>query len=831
MVELLAPAGTWEAFVAAVENGANAVYLAGKNFGARAYADNFDEETLPKAVHYAHLHSVAIHVTVNTVVDDSELADLKKYLLYLYNTEVDAIIVQDLGVAALAHSLVPNLTLHASTQMSVNTLEGVQMLAKLGFKRVVLARETSLEDIKYICQNSPIEIETFIHGAICVCYSGECLMSSLIGGRSGNRGRCAQPCRLPYELVNEKGENLLAGTDAGHYLLSPRDLKTIELIPELIEAGVTSFKIEGRMKKPEYVAIVVQNYRKAIDDYLKQKPFPLEQANKELSQIFNRDFTTAYLKRHLGKNMISDKRPNNRGLLVGRVLSYNPRQQLAEIKLSEALSIGDKLDFWVKVGGRVNTDITKIFYHEKPVKEARAGQTVYVPLDQAVHPHDRVFKILDAKLWQKAHAFQETTGIPLSMHITAQVNKPLQLQLIDEQGNQVTVTSDFIVPLALKRATTEADVHKQLNRLGNSGYFLKKLICSLSADIMLPASVLNKLRRDGIDKLNDLRLQNYHHAHIDHTDKFYQLRKRTLPLPKRAELVVCVDTLEKAKTALQNGAPHLLLHLASYHHRMLTLAECRSIVELAQAKHVPLSLALPRILNVRQQTFLFQFLEKLLVFPFQTIYAQTLAQIKLCRQFSHPIWADTSLNVFNNAAIDALQTENISGIVLSPELNLNQLKNIIRHTDLPMECLVYGNLELMISEYCSIGSFLGELDTGKCKMPCDKGHYFFKDRKGEKFPLVTDQFCHMYVLNGRELNMLNHLPQLQQAGLSRLRLDARYINAKRLPELITAYESVLKGGNSYLKNNKQIIEKIIGPNYTRGHFFRGVIDKDTDKNI
>ncbi|MCE5286753.1 MAG: U32 family peptidase, partial [Pelosinus sp.] len=257
MTELLAPVGSQEALIAAVESGADALYMAGKSFGARAYAPNFDEEELAAAVRFAHLRSVSVYITVNTLIDDSEIPALISYLEYLYKIGVDAILVQDVGVAELAQQVVPDLPLHASTQMTIYNLAGVEFLQKLGFTRVVLAREVSLADIKYICQNTDVEIEVFMHGALCVCYSGQCLMSSMIGGRSGNRGRCAQPCRLPYTLVDNKGQDVLDGKDAGEYLLSPRDLNTLELLPELIDAGVTSFKIEGRMKRPEYVAVVV----------------------------------------------------------------------------------------------------------------------------------------------------------------------------------------------------------------------------------------------------------------------------------------------------------------------------------------------------------------------------------------------------------------------------------------------------------------------------------------------------------------------------------------------------------------------------------------------
>ena len=349
MVELLAPAGSKEALIAAIESGANAIYLAGNMFGARAYADNFDEEGMREAIRIAHLRNVLINVTVNTIVDDQELPQLADYLRFLYEAGADAILVQDLGVAKLAREIVPDLPLHASTQMTVHNLDGVLALQKLGFTRVVLSREVSLEAIKHIIDNCDVEIEVFIHGALCVCYSGQCLMSSMIGGRSGNRGRCAQPCRLPYTLVDEHDNDMLKDT-AGKYLLSPRDMNAIDLIPQLIDAGVASLKIEGRMKRPEYVGIVVNNYRQVIDSHYAGKFHVTDKTRHDLAQVFNRDFTTAFLEKKQGRNMMSDRRPNNRGIMLGRVMEYDSATGFVTMKLSDSLSVGDQVDFWVKVG-------------------------------------------------------------------------------------------------------------------------------------------------------------------------------------------------------------------------------------------------------------------------------------------------------------------------------------------------------------------------------------------------------------------------------------------------------------------------------------------------
>ena len=337
-IELLAPAGTWEALEAAVNAGANAVYLGGSSFGARAYADNFGPDELKRAMEFAHLHGVRIFVTVNTLVDDEEMPALGDYLTFLSNIGTDGIIVQDMGVIRLARKVVPELLLHASTQMTVTNSAGAIFTCHAGMVRAVPARETTLKDLKTICEKTPGEIETFMHGALCICYSGQCLMSSLIGGRSGNRGRCAQPCRLPYTLVDKQGEDLLSHVDAGHYLLSPKDLNTLDVLPQLIEAGVRSFKIEGRMKRPEYVAAVTQVYRQAIDG----APVTQEMMDT-LYTAFNRQgFTAGYYQGKVDRKMfgIHEDTPEDQKFLQAARQSYESGEApLVDLKFRAVVTV------------------------------------------------------------------------------------------------------------------------------------------------------------------------------------------------------------------------------------------------------------------------------------------------------------------------------------------------------------------------------------------------------------------------------------------------------------------------------------------------------------
>lgn len=356
MVELLSPVGDFECLKAAVQNGADCVYFGATSFSARASASNFNLDNLSEAIEYAKLRGVRTNLTLNTLIKDEEFEEAYNLAKIAYEYGIDAIIVQDLGLGLkLIHDF-PDLAIHASTQMSVHNLQGVLKLQELGFKRVVLARELSAEEIEYICKNSNVEIECFIHGALCICYSGQCLFSSMIGGRSGNRGKCAQPCRLPYSLVDKNGVQLDNG-----YIISPRDLCGLEFLPFLINAGVTSFKIEGRMKTPEYVAIVTKIYRKYIDLALSGKEFKIDNKDKkDLLQVFNRGLSSSgHLEKQANTKLVYKTKPNNMGLPLGIVQKYNKNKGYITIKLKENLQVGDTISLENETGTYTISELMK----------------------------------------------------------------------------------------------------------------------------------------------------------------------------------------------------------------------------------------------------------------------------------------------------------------------------------------------------------------------------------------------------------------------------------------------------------------------------------------
>ena len=815
-LELLAPAGSWEALEAAVNAGADAVYMGGKSFGARAYASNFDKEEMAKAVYFAHMHHVRIYITVNTLVDDSELEELADYLMFLNNVGVDGIIVQDLGVIRLARKIVPELPLHASTQMTITNSSGVDFAVASGMERSVLARELSLKEIEAACSRGT-EIETFIHGALCVCYSGQCLMSSLIGGRSGNRGRCAQPCRLPYRLLNSKGDDMLEGKDAGQYLLSPKDMNTLEILPQLIESGVVSYKIEGRMKRPEYVAIVVDAYRRAMDSYIAGDYSVPAEDFANIEQIFNRDFTTAYMVNRPGREMMSDRRPNNRGVLVGRVLKLDKQRNKAVIKLDKELHLGDGLEFWVTVGGRVGTTVTEMLSKGESVSSAAYGEQVTIDVPKGVRLNDRVFRTLDSKLMSYAQQFfgpDAKKRIAVDAVVTAHVGQPMTVTLTDEDGNVGYGETDFIVEEARKRALDYAVVHKQLDRMGTTEYFLNSLNVELDDNVMVPMSEMNEARRMACEALDAARLEAFAPARKPvhkHNESFVpNAKKRT---HDGAVLTVHCDSLGKVNAALQAGAERILFGGDCFTHIPLSDEDYRKATNMVRKAGRQLAFATPRIVKEAQLKYFDRLFALWSELEPDFVYISNNGLWSIAVKHGLKPVADMSLNIFNYQSLEFWKEQGAVGAVISSEMTMGQVEHLASVSPVPIECMIQGRLEMMVSEYCVGGSFLGDLHKGACKFNCSES-LFLEDRKDAKFPIATDQFCRMHVLNAHELSMTANVQLMAEIGVSSLRIDGRNYDEQRLGELITMYKKIL-GGAVEAPDNL--------PGTTRGHYFRGVM--------
>lgn len=813
-IELMAPAGSYEALEAAVNAGADAVYLGGSHFGARKYANNFAHDELKKAVEFAHLRKVRIYVTVNILVADSELQAAADYLVFLYNIGVDAIIVQDLGICKLAKEVVPDLPLFASTQLTVTDSQSTKLAQSLGFARVVLPREASLSDIKKITTDTDCEMEVFVHGALCMCYSGQCLMSSLIGARSGNRGQCAQPCRLPYVLVDEQGSEVVEQGQAGKYLLSPKDLNAIELLPELIEAGVTSFKIEGRMKRPEYVAIVTRAYRQALDKYLMGQYVIDEKTHRELRQIFNRDFTTGYFLGKPGRAILSDKRPNNRGVQVGRLVAAEKQKGYIEIKLEENICAGDELDIWVRVGGRAGLKVQDMTSKGKPVQKAVKGEVVRLPFKQSASVNDRVFRTFDFALTQEARKLfgqdsQSTIGVQAS--VVAVEGQALAITFDDGQGNIGSGQSDFIAEQARKHALTEETLLKQVERLGGSDFHLTNFSARLDANIMVPVSEINKARRDALEALRQARLDSFLYREAISETKIAISGKEKAVAKNNPLLAVHVDTLEKLKASLEAGADLIIYGGDTYDHHAITENEYKSAFTLCQQHGKGLYFGTPRIIMQNEQEAFARQIDTFRQFAVSGIVVSSLSAFESLHGQDLPLWIDYSLNSFNSFALSLWREQGVQGVTLSQELNFGQIAEL--SGKLPLECVVHGHTEMMVTQYCAVGGLLGKQENGGCQAPCKNNRYYLKDRMGEHFPLVTDQYSRMHVLNAKELCLIDHLDKFAALGIERLRIDGRSYKAQQLGSIVKAYRNVLDG-----RANLDI-----GADITKGHYFRGVI--------
>ncbi len=843
--ELLAPAGNWESLVAAVENGADAVYLGGRLFNARQSAGNFTREELARAVEFAHVRGVKVYVTVNTLLDELELDEAAGFLLFLQQSGADAAIVQDLGLAGLARQVVPELPLHASTQMTVHNLPSALVLKEAGIERVIAARELSLAALKAMVRRGGIKVEVFVHGALCVCYSGQCLMSSLIGGRSGNRGRCAQPCRLNYELVDRRGRSLVDPEKTGKYLLSPKDLNLSEHLPDLIAAGIVSFKIEGRMKRPEYVATVVRVYRELLDRAAAGEEFFVRpEEARDLAQIFNRDFTTGYFYGRPGRDLMSYKRPNHRGVRLGRVKSFDRKSRLAGILLEEPLRMGDEIEAWVTEGGRAAGEVRRILWGGSVVERAPAGSVVRVEIPGRVSPGDRVFKVYDADLVERARASftspREQKKIPVVFKVSARPGEPLRLTVQDPDG--FTGAAETAVPAraALRTPLTRDYLEKQLNRLGNTPYLLADLECDLAGEIMVPVSEINEARRTALERLSMRRAAalkpppvplDVFRRRLDRVFAESSPEKTGTRFSAGPGLAVAVTGPASLEAAVRAGCSEVYFGGESYRSgEPVTLKDIYTAAETCARAGVRFILSSPRIQQDGELDNYCRLLEKTASLPVDGVLAGNLGLIKKAGEITgKPVYADFSLNVFNHRTALFLKKAGVSRVTLSPELTLHQIRKLVPLLPVPAEVIIHGAMPLMVSEHCIPGALLGDgRPHGDCRGPCRDRHYGLRDRKGVVFPLEMDRACRMHIFNSRDLCMLEHTGDLVGAGPAALRIEARREGAGYVRDVVRAYRRVMASlpealAGDELAGLKKSLAGYSPAGFTRGHYYRGVL--------
>nr|WP_302169030.1 U32 family peptidase [uncultured Romboutsia sp.] len=799
-VELLAPVGSFEALKAAVQNGANAVYLGGKDFGARASANNFDRDELKEAVKYAHIRGVQVFVTTNTLRKENEIEDFLEYAKFLYDIDVDAIILQDIGMARLIKRELPDFELHASTQMVAHSLEDVKYLESVGFDRVVLAREVTVEEIKYICDNCKADIEVFVHGALCVCYSGQCLMSSMIGNRSGNRGRCAQPCRQRYELIDVYTGEVVNSN--GDYLLSPRDLNAIEEIDKVIDAGVHSLKIEGRMKRPEYVATVIDGYRKTIDEYLATNKLNVsDETINDLYTIFNRKFTKGLLLGDVGKDMMNSQLPNNQGLYVGTVVDYNKKAKRLKIKLANTLKKGDGINLGGGTIGRIikNGNIETIGYKGETIEldfvgEARKGQIVFKTSDselmdrvQATFTQDKEFvkNIIDAK-------------------ITIKLGQKPILTLKDRHSNEATIEGDKIVEEAMKVALSKEKVETQLRKLGNTPYELDLLEIELDDNVSLPISLLNQMRRDCIELLDKERVSIKNRKY---KNKIVKYKPVLYNRNKQQEISVKVKNLEQLESALECGVDRI------YYEDTNTIDKGMS---LAMKYNKKVIYSAPRIIRNKE----YNHLAKANNAGVESVQVGNYGSIDYFKDKKLNI--DYYLNAFNSETINYYKEIGADTLCISQELNINEIKETIKYTDINIESVVYGYTPLMITEYCPMGVIVRDCKKDKRVAKCKESIYALRNSKGDEFRVSQDIFCRSTIYNSNVTCMLDNLYELREIGINVLRLDFTLEDKETVKEVIEAYQEVLS--NDYKLGTKatKLYNKLDEKGTTAGHYYKGV---------
>lgn len=741
-IELLSPVGDFECLKAAVQNGANAVYLGAASFSARAKAKNFDSEELLEAIKYAKLRNVSVHLALNTLIKNEEFEDAINLAVSAYNIGVDAIIIQDLGLASYLLKNYPQIPLHASTQMTVHNLSGVKQLEEMGFQRVVLARELSLEEIKYIRENTKIELEVFIHGALCISYSGQCLLSSMIGGRSGNRGLCAQPCRLPYELY--ENDKLL---DKG-YLMSPRDNLAIEYLPELIKLGINSFKIEGRMKTPYYVGVVTKIYRKYIDlvlqninlDNEKLKQMINLELNKkhentalsdkeELMQVFNRgNFSTGHFNSKENKDLIFKEKPNNMGFYVGTISHVNEARGHLKLKLENTLSIGDRISI-----NNESYTVSELMIDNRNFTTLEKGSIVKIGrMKGKIKVGNKVYRIETANLNKSiSPTFKEEKNfkkVALNGQIIIKENKPISFKVWSDEkfykGLEFIATANIIPESAQNKPIIKEKILEQLNKTGNTEFEFKDIQVILDDNLFVQMSVLNDLRRTALTGLENLVIKTHTHNLETKTLESFE-EGSTNSIPKVSLLLNLLDKSFDYTTL--KSIDNLYIPLKYFYNN-----EFKDILKNI-TNNFKTYVYMP---NVIKDTYFkpFDFIEN---FKISGFVISHISQLQDVLKYNLEIIGNFNLNIYNDYSLDALEKLGILVNTISPELDKNEILDVLSKSSLRTELIVYGKLPVMTNNYCYLGK------SNKCYKECDRkctrnSNFYLKDRMDFNFRVLPD---------------------------------------------------------------------------------------------
>ncbi len=814
-LELLAPAGNITCLHAAVSAGADAVYLGCENFNARGGADNFTFKTLAQACDYAHLRGVRVYLTLNVEVlpgEEDEVADL---IRQAWGCGVDAFIVQDLGVASLVALMIPQAHLHISTQMNTHNAEGVRAAASLGAKRVTLARELTLAEVAHLAEQAHalgMTIETFAHGALCVCYSGQCFMSSLIGGRSANRGACAQACRLPYTLHDERKGAL---PSKGDRLLSPKDLCTIDMICDLVQAGVDSLKVEGRMKSPEYVSTVVGVYRAVIDrahiafkaaldqgaesatafDAVRTSVSVTKEERRRLTEAFSRGFTSGYLTGNRGNDIMSYQRSNNRGVFVGRVTRSEGRCVLIDSAVD--LYEGDVLEFWTNKGHCAVT-------LDGSCTREKGGYRL--DLDARVNKGDRVFRVRDASLTFQDDPLEPRVGV--KAHARLHIGEPLRIT-VEARGVRVEHEGPVVEPARTKAVTAE-EVVRHIDRTGSTPFIFTELDADVQDGVGIGFSTIHKARAQALSLFEAALLKSYHN----------RIPSKPAPAdalpaarPGRCTVVALAANPACAREAQRAGAEAIYVSA-------LCLPRGEAWVEGridpdAQGAYPPGAIPLLPVIDKPSMNAEADFDPWKAIPEGAPLLVESFGQLHRGRGEGRRVEAGPHIPITNRLTLEAMARWGVARVWLSPELSLKQIAALGKATPVALGLTVVGYQELMVMEHCSL------MSQGACDQRCSactrrRSPHVLEDRKGYRFPVITDLCGRSHLYNAVQLDALHLAEELIQAGISAFMVDATFMSVQ---ETGRAVKRALQARDRAYSGAKALPK---AEGCTTGHLFRGL---------
>ncbi|WP_340033746.1 DUF3656 domain-containing protein [Paenibacillus sp. FSL E2-0202] len=802
-VELLAPAGDWDCMRAAVANGADAIFFGVEKFNARARANNFRMDELSEIMAFLHSYGVKGFLTFNILVFENELSDAKELIDACVDAGVDAVIVQDLGLVKMIREISPDFPIHGSTQMTITSPEAVEFTKPFSLERVVLGRENNLKQIRTIGEQARLPMEVFVHGALCVSYSGQCLTSEMWGGRSANRGECAQACRLPYDLMVD-GEVKPMGDVT--YLLSPKDLAAIDLMPELIEAGVTSFKIEGRLKSPEYVANVVSKYRKAIDRYFEgDLSKPSKEEVRELQQSFSRGFTHGFLDGTNNKKLVDGTFPKSRGVYLGTV-----EQILRDgvvCRIHAPLKRGDGIVFDAgdptkkEEGGRVY-DLRR-----KGVKlEGEAGEGWIIDIVagrndvdlRRLNVGDRIWKTNDPALDKALRQTYETEKpyrvFPVHVRVQGCVGEKLTTWWTDFQKNvTVRVDSELALEAAQKRPMDTALLEEQFGRLGGTVFQLDALESHLQGDVIVPMRELNSIRRQAVELLAGERPKPP--VYVKRAIEVYGDATRRGVAPQRvgeAELTALCRSLPQVQAALEAGVRNIYADFEF-------IKQFPAAVDAVRAAGASIALATPRIHMPGENGYHANILR---LQPDAVLVRNTGALYYYLRRRQeqpdavHPrLIGDFSLNIANHKAVDLFLEAGCDIVTPSYDLNIQQMVDLLEHSDTSrMEVVIHQHLPMFHTEHCVYCTFMSEgTDYTNCGRPCEEHRASLQDRIGMSHPVRVDEGCRNTVYNAVEQSGAEYLNNFRDLGVSSYRVEFLEETPEQVAEVISLYSRALRG--------------------------------------